>query len=64
MLSEEESIAQKEDAARMAVKTWRHTTRPDPASAISFVNQPPAQGPGEVNFSVRDNGQVEIFYYL
>ncbi len=45
-------------------KIWRYLLLDSPQSAVGFVNATPAQGAGEACFSVRDDGQVDTFYFM
>jgi hypothetical protein len=46
------------------VKRWRYGLLASPTDARDRANTPPAQGPGEAVFSVRDNGQVDTFLFF
>ena len=68
-----EVITSKEQAARVKadlradepdhVKIWHHARAFTVTMAADFANIAPAQGPGEAAFSVRDDGQVDVFLY-
>lgn len=51
-------------AATRGPKIWNYGLFPNPQAATDFVNLTPAQGAGEACFSVRDNGEVDTFYYM
>jgi hypothetical protein len=67
-----EVITSKEQAAKVKadlkadehVKIWHHARAFTVTMAAEFANIAPAQGPGEASFSVRDDGQVDVFLYL
>jgi hypothetical protein len=44
-------------------KVWHHVLVADAAVAVTYANTHPAQGAGEAVFSVRDDGQVDVFAY-
>ena len=44
--------------------TWHVINRPNMASAVAFINLPPAQGAGEAAFSNRPDGTVDTYYFL
>jgi hypothetical protein len=50
------------DAARG--KTWRAYLFNTPQAAANYANQTPAQGAGEVIFSVLPDGKVWVFPYF
>lgn len=53
-----EAAAREKSAIRVQAKNWYHTIASSPEAAVEFVNLEPAQGAGEAQFSVRDDGQV------
>ena len=48
------------------IKQWHHVVPAfqDGRAAASYLNLPPAQGPGEAMTTVHDDGRVEVFAYL
>ena len=66
-----EVITSKEQAAKVKadskadehVKIWHHARALTVTMAAEFANIAPAQAPGEASFSVRDDGQVDVFLY-
>ena len=62
-----EVITSKEQAAKVKadehVKIWHHARAFTVTMAAEFANIAPAQAPGEASFSVRDDGQVDVFLY-
>jgi hypothetical protein len=46
-------------------KQWRYAgTFANGAAAVAYLNTPPVQVAGEAGFSVRDNGNVDVFAFL
>jgi hypothetical protein len=68
MATHEEAIAYKRQAAaRVAPQitaTWHYLLEPTPDAAVTFLNEPPAQGPGQAFASNRSDGQVDLYYFL
>jgi hypothetical protein len=58
-----QAVASAAVAAR-AAKTRHYILFATPQAACKFVNTNPAQGAGGVSVSVRENGQVDTFYFL
>ncbi|MGP3950290.1 hypothetical protein [Streptomyces sp. 7N604] len=52
------------NALRSGVKTWHVLTFPNSDDAVQFVNVDPPQGAGEVCFSNRPDGQVDLMFFL
>jgi hypothetical protein len=48
------------------IKQWLYAgfAFQDGFAATTYLNSPPAQGPGEAMTTVRDDGMVEVFAYL
>jgi hypothetical protein len=51
-------------AIQAEVKTWHYINFPTPQAAVAFVNLPPAQGAGEVQFDRAPNGTVDLYIFL
>ena len=69
MATHEEATAHKQEAANVAVanlapKIGRYVLEPDAQSAADFLNLPPAQGAGEGMVSNREDGNVDVYYFL
>ena len=68
-----EVITNEEQAARVKAdlksadavpgKRWRATISSNPELAVAHANLPPAQGAGEAVFSMRGDGNVDVFLY-
>jgi hypothetical protein len=63
-MTDTDTSADQKGQIRAEVATWRYTLQPTAQAAIEFVNRPPAQVAGQAAFSVRDNGQVDVFFFL
>jgi hypothetical protein len=63
-ISDVDAARLKSEQATRAAKVWNFQAFTDPYSALTFINRPPAQGPGEVSFVVMPNGLIGAFYYL
>jgi hypothetical protein len=50
--------------AQRAAKKWRHVLVSSPQAACNWVNATPPQGAGEVSMCRRDDGQVDVFYFM
>jgi hypothetical protein len=64
-------IANAQDVARVKVKSqtdepkkWQHFVSSNPQFAALFANSTPPQQAGEIIFSVRDDGNVDIFAFF
>jgi hypothetical protein len=69
MATHEEATAHKQEVANVAVanlapKIWRYVLESDPQSAADFLNLPPAQAAGEGMVSNREDGSVDVYYFL
>jgi hypothetical protein len=52
-------------AIQAEVKTWHYVGNfPTKQAAVAFVNLPPAQGAGEVQFVGAPNGTVDLYIFL
>ncbi|MFC5719654.1 hypothetical protein ACFP1Z_05605 [Streptomyces gamaensis] len=51
-------------AAASQQPVWHSATFATLDDAVNFVNTPPAQGAGEVGFSDRPDGQVDLIFFL
>ncbi|MEU5367290.1 hypothetical protein ABZ354_28115 [Streptomyces sp. NPDC005925] len=63
-LTEADSQSLKAALAAVQAATWHVLTFPTPLDAVNFVNRPPAQGAGQVAFSYRPDGQVDLMFFL
>ncbi|HBK97713.1 MAG TPA: hypothetical protein DD001_10510 [Microcoleaceae bacterium UBA10368] len=61
LLAAKQNIATESDTA---AKTWRAYLFSDPQAAANYANIAPAQGPGEIIFSVLPDGKVWVFPYF
>jgi hypothetical protein len=69
MATHDEAIAYKRQVAAQRVTpeivpTWHTLVEPTPEAAVTFLNEPPAQGPGQAFASNRSDGQVDLYYFL
>ncbi len=62
-ISQNEASSHKNSLAAVT-RTWHVLTFATAADAVYFVNLPPAQGAGEVSFSYRPDGRVDLMYFL
>jgi hypothetical protein len=63
-LTEADAHALKATVAAAAAQTWHVLTFQTTQDAVNFVNLPPAQGAGQVGFSYRPDGRVDLIYFL
>jgi hypothetical protein len=64
----EEAIAFKDRVVDVSVlggvQRWFHSVVDVPIQAQTFLNRPPAQGPGEASVTNRADGKVDVYWYL
>jgi hypothetical protein len=63
MLSDEEAAAEKKRQTTADARKWITIVRPDPLSAVNFVNFVPAQVAGEAVFAHFPDGRVQVYYF-
>ena len=69
MATHEEAAAHKQDVANRALanlptKIWNHVVEPNAQAAADFLNLPPAQVAGQAFATDRDDGSLDVFYFL
>ena len=50
--------------AGVLAKSWHVFNRPDAAAAVTWLNNPPAQQPGEAFASNRSDGTVDAYAFF
>jgi len=71
VITEQDAAARKEQDAAAREETlvagqgqWFYVFFFDGNAAATYLNTPPAQGPGEAMTTVTDEGRVHVFAYL
>jgi len=69
MASHEEATAYKAQVASTQVApattpTWHTVVEPNAQAAVTFLNLPPAQVAGQAFATDRDDGSLDVFYFL